>query len=65
MTLTVNLGSEGATLVLSPFPLAYGTICLGVNTITSPICAFFSKGKHISIPAGKPFRIKLVDDAFI
>lgn len=65
MTLTVNLGSEGATLVLSPFPLAYGTICLGVNTITSPICAFFSKGKHISIPAGKPFRIKLVDDALI
>lgn len=65
MTLTVNLGGEGSTLILSPFPLAYGTICLGLNTLTSPICAFFSKGGHVSIPAGKPFKIKLIDDAFI
>lgn len=65
MTLTVNLGGEGSTLILSPFPIAYGTICLGLNTLTSPICAFFSKGGHVSIPAGKPFKIKLIDDAFI
>ena len=65
MTLTVNLGGEGSTLLLSPFPLAYGTICLGVNTLTSPICAFFSKGGHVNIPAGSKFQIKLLDDAFI
>ena len=63
--LTVNLGGEGSTLLLSPFPLAYGTICLGVNTLISPITAFFSKGGHVSIPAGSAFRIKLIDEAYI
>ncbi len=63
--LTVNLGGDGATLLLSPFPFAYGTICLGLNTLASPICAFFSKGGHVNIPAGSQFRIKLLDDAYI
>lgn len=62
---TVGLGGDGATLILTPFPLAYGTICLGLNTLTSPICAFFSKGGHISIPAGSQFKIKLLDDVYI
>lgn len=62
---TVGLGADGATLILTPFPLAYGTICLGLNTITSPICAFFSKGGHISIPAGSQFKIKFLDDVYI
>lgn len=65
MTLTVNLGGEGSTLILSPFPLAYGAICLGLNTLTSPICAFFQKGGHVSIPAGSSFRIRLLDSAYI
>lgn len=65
LTLTVNLGGEGSTFILSPFPLAYGTICLGANALTSPFCAFFSKGGHVSIPAGKSFRIKLLEDTFI
>ena len=64
-TVSVGLGAEGATLVLTPFPFIYGTVCLGVNTITSPICAFFSKGEHISIPAGSAFRIKLLEDVMI
>lgn len=65
MTLTVNLGGDGSTLILSPFPLAYGTLCFGLNTLTSPICAFFSKGGHVNIPAGSQFRIKLIDDAYV
>lgn len=65
LTLTVNLGGEGSTLLFSPFPFAYGTICLGANAITSPICAFFKKGGHVSISSGSDFRIKLLDDAFI
>jgi len=65
MTLTINLGSEGSTFILSPFPLLYGSICLGANTIISPVTAFFSKGGHVNIPAGKQFRIKLLDDAYI
>lgn len=65
MTLTVNLGGTGSTFILSPFPLAYGTLCLGANAITSPICAFFSKGGKVSIPAGSDFRIKLNEDVMI
>ena len=65
MTLTVNLGGEGSTLILSPFPFAYGTICLGLNTLTSAICAFFQKGGHVSIPAGSKFTVRLLDDTYI
>ena len=65
MTVSVGLGADGATLVLTPFPFLYGTVCLGVNAITSPICAFFSKGESISIPSGSSFRIKLVDDVMV
>ena len=65
VSLTVKLGSEGSTFILSPFPFLYGTICLGANTLVSPVTAFFSKGKHISIPSGSPFRIKLLDDTYI
>lgn len=65
LTMTINLGGDGSTVLLSPFPFAYGTICLGLNALTSPICAFFSKGGHVSIPAGSVFRIKLLDDAYI
>ena len=65
LTLTINLGGEGSTLLLSPFPFMYGTLCLGLNTLTSPICAFFNKGGHVNIPAGSNFRIKLLDDTYI
>lgn len=65
LTLTVNLGAEGSTVLLSPFPFLYGTLCLGANTLLSPITAFFSKGKHVSINSGSKFRIKLLDDAYI
>ena len=62
---TASLGAEGSSLILTPFPFAYGTVCLGLNTITSPICALFSKGEHISIPANSSFKIKLLDDIMI
>lgn len=65
LNLTIKLGADGSTLVLSPFPFLYGTICLGLNTLTSPITAFFSKGGHVSIPAGSQFRIKLTEDVFV
>ena len=65
LTLTINLGGDGSTFLLSPFPIAYGTICLGANALVSPITAFFEKGKHVSIPSGSQFRIKLLDDTYI
>ena len=65
LTLTINLGGSGSTILLSPFPLAYGTICLGANTLVSPITAFFSKGGHVSIPTGSNFKIKLLEDTYV
>lgn len=65
LTVSVGLGGENSTLILTPFPFAYGTLCLGANTIISPITAFFSKGEHISLPSGTDFKIKLLDDAMI
>jgi hypothetical protein len=65
LTLTVNLGSEGSTFLLSPFPFLYGTLCFGANTLISPVTAFFEKGKHVSIASGSKFRIKLLDDTYI
>lgn len=64
-TVSVGLGADSSTLILTPFPIAYGTLCLGANTILSPITAFFSKGGHVSIPEGSKFRIKLIDDVMI
>lgn len=64
-TLSVGLGATGATIVLTPFPFAYGTICLGASAITSPITALFSKGQHLSIPANSNFRIKLTEDILL
>ncbi len=63
--LTANLGKDGSTLLSSPFPFLYGTLCLGANTVISPVTAFFQKGGHVSIPQGSRFRIKLLDDTYI
>jgi hypothetical protein len=65
LTVSSDLGSESSTLILTPFPFTYGTLCLGLSAITSPICAFFSKGGHISIPTESNFRIKLLDEIMI
>jgi hypothetical protein len=65
LTLTINLGGDGSTILLSPFPFLYGTLCFGANTIISPITAFFQKGGHVSINSGSLFRIKLLDDSYI
>ena len=64
-SLTAKLGADGSTLILTPFPFLYGTICVGANTLASPVCAFFSKGGHASIPAGSVFKIKLAKDTYI
>lgn len=64
-SLTSKLGADGATLILAPFPFVYGVLCAGGNAVVSPICAFFSKGGHVSIPAGSNFNIRLLDNSYI
>ena len=65
LTLTVNLGGDSSTFLLSPFPLLYGTLCFSANTLISPVTAFFQKGEHVSINSGSNFKIKLLDDTYI
>ena len=65
LNLTINLGGSSSTVVLSPFPFLYGTLCVGFNTLVSPVTAFFQKGGHVSIPAGSKFKIKLLEDIYI
>ena len=62
LTLTIKLGGDGSTVILSPFPAAYGTIVLGLNTLSSPILALFSKGGRVNIPVGTDFVIKIRED---
>lgn len=65
LSVSIGLGAESSTLILTPFPFVYGTLCFGANALTSPICAFFSKGGHVSIPENSHFKVKLVDDVMI
>ena len=62
LTLTINLGGDGSTIILSPFPATYGTIVLGLNTLSSPILALFSKGGRVNLPVGTDFVIKIRED---
>lgn len=64
-SLSAKLGSDGATLVLAPFSFGYGVLCAGGNAIITPVTAFFSKGKHVSIQSGSNFNIRLLDDAYV
>ena len=52
-------------LVLSPIPTVVGIAGYAANTIVSPVCAIFTKGGTLSIPAGSQFEIKLLEDAYI
>ena len=65
VALSASLCTDGSTVLLSPFPFLYGTLCAGVNTVISPVTAFFQKGKHVVINSGSKFRIKLLDDVYL
>ena len=65
LTLTIKFGKDTPTLILSPFPFVYGTLCFGLNSLTSPITAFFSKGGHVNIPVGAKFKLRLLQDVYI
>lgn len=51
--------------IISPVPTIVGAAGYGANLIVSPLTALWSKGSHISIPAGSPYTIKLKQDLFI
>lgn len=51
--------------IISPVPTIVGIAGYAVTTATSPVFAIFYKGGNISIPAGSPFEIKLLEPAYI
>ena len=62
---TSKLAQNKWTLILTPFTAVAGVVVYGVNIIGSPLFAMFSKGGHITIPAGVQYEIKLLDDVYM
>lgn len=51
--------------LVSFIPLAGGAAVYGVNFITAPVAAIFTKGGNIALPAGTEFQIKITEDTEI
>ncbi len=51
--------------VLSPIPTVVGVVGYTVNLVASPITALWSKGQHISLPAGTDYTIKFRQDLYM
>lgn len=62
---TAKLSQNPWTFILTPFTVVAGVVVYGVNIIGSPVFAMFSKGGHITIPAGSEFEIKLLEDVYL
>ena len=62
---TAKLAQNPWTFILTPFTVVAGIVVYGVNIIGSPLFAVFSKGGHVTIPAGSEFEIKLLEDVYL
>ena len=62
---TKKLANSNMTVIFSPFTLVAGVMVFGVNIIGSPLCAMFSQGGNLSIPANTPFELKLLENTTI
>lgn len=51
--------------IISPIPTVVGFVGAGTATLISPITGLVEKGKNISLPAGTPFEIKLLNNAYL
>ncbi len=60
-----KLSSNPFGTIISPIPTIAGAVGYGVNFIASPITALWSKGSHISLPAGTNYTIKLREDLYL
>jgi len=62
---STKLSTNPIGTIISPIPTIVGTVGYGVNFIASPITALWSKGSHISLPAGTNYTIKLREDLYL
>ncbi|MBQ9246266.1 hypothetical protein IJ182_08375 [bacterium] len=51
--------------ILSIIPLLGGSVVYVVNLVAAPVVAIFTKGGHLSLPAGTQFQIKFTNDTEI
>lgn len=60
-----KLSSNPVGTIISPIPTIVGAVGYGVNLIASPITALWSKGSHITLPAGTNYTLKFRQDLYI
>lgn len=65
MKTTSKLSQNPVGWILTPFTVVSGVVVYGTTIVASPVSAAFSKGGRISIPAGAPFELKLVEDVYM
>ena len=63
--LSSKLASNPVGIIISPVPTIVGFIGYGANVVITPVTAIWSKGEHITLPAGTPYTIKLRQDCII
>lgn len=62
---SAKLSNNPFGTIISPIPTIVGTVAYALNFVGSPIIAIGYKGDRISIPAGREFEIKLLDDVHL
>lgn len=64
-TASKKLAANPVGVIVSPIPTIAGAAGYVVNLAVSPITALWSKGEHISIPAGTNYTIKFREDLYL
>jgi len=62
---STKLANNPIGVIVSPIPTVVGAVGYTVNLVASPITALWSKGDHISVPAGTNYVIKLKEHAYL
>lgn len=60
-----KLSNNPFGLIIAPIPTVLGMGVYAVNFVGSPVFSIVSKGGSISIPAGREFEIKLLEDVYL
>lgn len=62
---SAKLSQNPVGTIISPIPTVVGAAGYCANLVVSPITALWSKGAHISLPAGTQYTIKFKQDLLI
>ena len=62
---STKLAGNPIGVIISPIPTIAGIVGYGANLIISPVTAIWSKGEHITLPAGTSYTLKLRQDCYM